>query len=119
RLQNPLVLLALVWLVFPVGLNLYGAFEFSMRFTNIGSRLSQSHGLTGAFFTGFLATIVATPCTAPFMGVALGYAITQSWYIALWVFATLGLGLAFPFLLLSISPGLQKLLPRPGAWMDS
>jgi thiol:disulfide interchange protein len=84
-----------------------------------GSRLLQKTGLSGSFFAGMLATVVATPCTAPFMGASIGYALTQPFLVGLTVFLSLGLGLALPFLLLAFLPGLQRLLPRPGRWMET
>ena len=84
-----------------------------------GSRLLQKTGLSGSFFAGMLATVVATPCTAPFMGASIGYALTQPFIVGLVVFLALGLGLALPFLVLAFLPGLQRMLPRPGRWMDT
>ncbi|MGB1077187.1 MAG: protein-disulfide reductase DsbD family protein, partial [Bdellovibrionales bacterium] len=120
QLQNPLVVMLIVWLLFVIGLNLFGAFDITGRFTQIGSnKLANAQGYTQDFFTGVLAVIVATPCTAPFMGVALGYALVQPAYVTILVFLGLGLGLALPFLLLSIMPALQKIMPKPGAWMET
>ena len=119
QLQNPVVVLLLSYLLFIVGLNLSGMFEFSGRIANIGQGLTHKKGYAGSFFTGALATIVATPCTAPFMGIALGYALLQPPVIALLIFLTLGFGLALPYLLLCILPPLRKALPRPGAWMET
>lgn len=118
QLQNPVVIALLAYLLFVIGLNLGGFFEFSSRLGNTGNGLTQGGGLSHSFFTGVLATVVATPCTAPFMGVAIGYALLQSAPIALSIFAALGLGLALPYLALSFMPALQKILPRPGRWMD-
>lgn len=118
QLQNPIVVALLCYLLFIIGLNFFGFFEFSGRFTNIGSRLTQGESYSASFFTGVLATLVATPCTAPFMGVAVGYALTQSALVALIVFAVLGFGLALPYLVLSFSPALERMLPKPGAWME-
>jgi thiol:disulfide interchange protein len=84
-----------------------------------GDRLTRSEGLRGAFFTGALAAFVATPCTGPFMGAALGAALVLPAAGALIVFAGLGLGLALPFLLLGFVPALRRLLPRPGGWMET
>lgn len=81
--------------------------------------MTQGGSVGHSFFTGALATLVATPCTAPFMGAALGFALVQPAYLSLLVFATLGFGLALPYLLLSVAPPLQKILPRPGAWMET
>lgn len=119
QLQNPVVVLLLSYILFVVGLNLSGMFEFDLGFANIGGKLTRKKGYSGSFFTGALATVVATPCTAPFMGVALGYALLQPSAIALLIFLTLGFGLALPYLLLCIAPPLRKMLPRPGAWMET
>jgi len=86
---------------------------------SLGQDSQQQDGLGSSFMTGVLATTVASPCTAPFMGPALGFAIAQPSYIALLVFAFLGLGMALPFILLAWLPGLSQKLPKPGAWMDS
>lgn len=119
QLQNPVVVLLLAYLLFLLGLNLSGMFEVgSAGFTNLGSKLSQKQGYAGSFFTGMLATIVATPCTAPFMGAAMGYAVTQSPLVALSIFSALGFGLALPYLLLTAIPPLRRALPRPGPWME-
>ncbi|HRQ61380.1 MAG TPA: thioredoxin family protein, partial [Alphaproteobacteria bacterium] len=119
QLQNPAVITMLIYLLFVIGLNLMGFFEVSARFANFGGRLTGSEGVGGSFFTGVLATIVATPCTAPFMGAAIGFALTQNAAVSLLVFAFLGLGLALPYLALSFIPALQKFLPKPGAWMET
>lgn len=120
QLQNPVVVLLLAYLLFLIGLNLSGVFEIgSAKLTSLGSGLAQKQGYAGSFFTGMLATIVATPCTAPFMGAAMGYALTQSPVIAILIFATLGIGLALPYLLLTAIPPLRRALPRPGAWMET
>jgi len=86
---------------------------------SIGQSSNQNDGLSSSFMTGVLATTVASPCTAPFMGPALGFAISQPTYIALLVFAFLGLGMALPFIVLTWIPGLTSKLPKPGAWMDA
>jgi thiol:disulfide interchange protein DsbD len=118
QLQTPEIIMALTYLIFLIGLNLLGCFELSGRFINIGNRISEKNGFKGSFLTGVLATIVATPCTAPFMGVAIGYALTQSPLISLGVFTALALGLALPYLMLCFFPSLQRALPKPGAWMQ-
>ena len=118
QLQNPLIVGGLAYLLFVIGLNLAGFFEFSNKFGNTGQSLAAKQGLSGSFFTGVLATLVATPCTAPFMAGAIGYALVQPAYVGLTVFAALGFGLALPYLALSVFPAFQKLLPKPGAWMD-
>ncbi len=121
QLQTPWVVAALATLFFVIGLNLLGAFEFSfgggLASSNLANRL-QSDRVTGSFWTGVLAVIVAAPCTAPFMGAALGFAATQPAPVALGVFAVLGLGMATPYLLLTLFPALLARLPRPGAWME-
>ncbi len=123
QLQNPLVVGLLAYLLFIIGLNLSGMFEFGANLTNIGGKLTQkrndkSHGYSNSFFTGVLATLVATPCTAPFMGVAIGFALLQPAIVSLTIFAALGFGLALPYLLLSVLPSLQHIMPKPGAWME-
>jgi len=117
QLQNPVIVLALAYLLFVIGLNLSGLFDIDGSFTGIGSSLVNKGGLPGTFFTGILATLVATPCTAPFMAGALGYALVQPPAVAMAVFLALGMGLAFPYLLLSIVTALSAFLPRPGLWM--
>lgn len=119
QLQNPLVVTLLAYLLFIVGLNLSGLFEFANPFGSTGQKLTSNHSASGSFFTGVLATLVATPCTAPFMAAALGYALVQPAAISLSIFAALGLGLALPFLALSFVPALGKVMPKPGAWMDT
>ncbi|MEM7618666.1 MAG: thioredoxin family protein [Pseudomonadota bacterium] len=119
QLQTPLIILALTYLVFIIGLNLAGFFEFSNKLAGIGQKQTQAEGSKGAFFTGVLATLVATPCTAPFMGVALGYALTQPAIISMSVFLALGFGLALPYLALCFVPSLRSKLPKPGVWMDT
>ena len=119
QLQSPWFIGALVYLLFLMALSLSGVFEFGTRWMGIGQGLTEQDGLRGSFFTGVLATLVASPCTAPFMGTALGVAITLPALQALLVFLSLGLGLALPMLLLSLIPALARWLPRPGAWMDT
>lgn len=119
QLQNPLIVAGLAYLLFIVGLNLAGIFEIGHGLSNVGQELGRKEGLLGAFFTGALATLVAAPCTAPFMATAVGVAFTQPPVISLLIFGVLGFGLAFPYLLLSFVPALQGLLPKPGAWMRS
>lgn len=118
QLQTPWVVAALALVMLAMGLSLAGVFEIGGRWMNAGSALASQAGDRGAFFSGVLACVVASPCTAPFMGPALGYAVTQPAAIALLVFAALGIGLALPLLALAYRPGLARLLPRPGAWMD-
>jgi len=119
QLQSPFFLLGLCVLLFLMALNLLGLFEVGGSLMGVGSQLSGRDGYAGSFFSGVLATIVATPCTAPFMGTAVGFALTQSSLHGLLVFTSLGLGMALPYLLLTYSPGLMRLLPRPGRWMET
>tara|TARA_R110002126_G_scaffold43555_8_gene124861 strand:+ start:11917 stop:14055 length:2139 start_codon:yes stop_codon:yes gene_type:complete len=119
QLQSPLLVGLLVYLLFALGLSLSGLVQFGLGLMNAGSDLTTRGGAKGSFFTGVLAVVVASPCTAPFMGTALGYAVTQSPLVALLVFAALGLGMALPFLLLAYIPALARLLPKPGAWMET
>jgi DsbC/DsbD-like thiol-disulfide interchange protein/cytochrome c biogenesis protein CcdA len=119
QLQNPYVVGALTLLLLVIALNMAGAFEIKNPFANTGGKLASGGGLSGSFFTGVLATLVATPCTAPFMAGAIAYALLQSELVALTIFAALGFGLALPYLLLSFIPAFQKRLPRPGKWMET
>jgi len=120
QLQQPLFVTGLALLMFAVGLNLSGLYEFGgARVANLGGGLTRKDGATGSFFTGVLAVVVATPCTAPFMGAAMGYALTADAGTALAIFAALGLGFAAPFMLVGLVPGALRLLPRPGAWMTT
>jgi Thiol:disulfide interchange protein len=117
QLQQPWFVAALVFLFFVMGLSMSGVVEFGTSLMSVGSELQEKEGYSGSFFTGVLASVVASPCTAPFMGAALGFAFTQSMPVALTVFLALGLGMALPFLVLSFVPALARLLPKPGAWM--
>jgi thiol:disulfide interchange protein DsbD len=117
QLQSPLFVTVLIYVLFAVGLNLSGAFSLGFALAGIGSNVASRRGYGSSFLTGALATVVATPCTAPFMASAIGFAITQPWYVSLAVFEVLGLGLAFPFLLVALCPGMRRFLPKPGIWM--
>ncbi|TNC12842.1 thiol:disulfide interchange protein [Methylobacterium terricola] len=119
QLQSPLVVAGLAYGLFAMGLSLSGVWHLGGRAAGLGDGLTRRAGLEGSFFTGVLATLVATPCTAPFMGAAIGYGLTQGAPVALTVFAALGLGLALPFALLAAWPALLRRLPRPGAWMET
>lgn len=109
--------LAAFFLIF--GLNMAGVFEIGASAVGVGADLQTKHGLGGSFFSGLLATLVSTPCSAPFLGTALGFAVKLPAPQAMLLFTLIGLGLASPFLLLSAFPKLVKVLPRPGAWMES
>jgi thiol:disulfide interchange protein/DsbC/DsbD-like thiol-disulfide interchange protein len=119
QLQSPLFVTLLVYLLLGVGLNLSGVFEVGGGLAGVGDGLTRGDGYRASFFTGVLTTLVATPCTAPFMAFAVGAALTQPPAIALCIFAVLGLGLALPYLLLSFAPWMRRALPKPGAWMDT
>lgn len=116
QLQQPAFVAALAILMFVIGLNLSGLYAIRIP-ANSGSALASRQGLAGSFFTGVLAVVVATPCTAPFMGAATGYALTANAALALAVFAALGTGFAAPFVALAFAPGMLRKIPRPGAWM--
>ncbi|ACR14632.1 C-type cytochrome biogenesis protein [Teredinibacter turnerae T7901] len=118
QLQQPLFVVILVYLFLVMGLSLFGAFHFGTSLMGAGQGLTTGDGLGASFFTGVLAAVVASPCTAPFMATALGVALTQPAPLALLVFACLGFGMALPFLALSYSPALARYLPSPGPWMD-
>jgi thiol:disulfide interchange protein DsbD len=118
QLQSPAFLVVLSGLFLLLGLNLFGLFEIGSSLTSAGNLLAARSGLHHSFWNGVLATVVATPCTAPFMGSALGYGLSQSAPVALLVFTALGLGMAAPYLLLSVAPGLLKFVPKPGPWME-
>ncbi|MFS8137530.1 MAG: protein-disulfide reductase DsbD family protein [Thermomonas sp.] len=119
QLQQPLVVAALALVVFALGLSLSGLWYANVGIGQRGGALMQAGGARGDFFTGVLAVVLATPCTAPFMGAALAYAFTGPALAGLLVFAMLGLGLALPFLLIGFVPAFARLLPKPGAWMDT
>jgi thiol:disulfide interchange protein/DsbC/DsbD-like thiol-disulfide interchange protein len=119
QFQSPAFVLALALLFFLMGLSLSGAVSFGGGLMAAGDSLARKPGNAGYFFTGMLAAVAATPCTAPFMGAAIGYAMTQPSYILVAVMLGLGLGFAAPFVALSFSPHLQKILPKPGAWMET
>ncbi len=117
QLQSPLFIAALSFLLVGLSLNLFGVFEMGDSLMGVGQKWAGKEGWAGAFFSGVLATVVATPCTAPFMGTAMGFALAQPAAIAVGVFTFLGLGLAAPYVVFSLFPGMTKRLPRPGAWM--
>lgn len=118
QLQDPRFVAGIALLLFAMALSFSGVWEFGGRFTGFGQRLADGHGARASFFTGALAVVVASPCTAPFMGTALGWALAQPATSALAVFAALGLGLAAPMLLLGFVPALARALPRPGPWLE-
>ena len=119
QLQNPWVVLTLMLLMFVLALNMFGLFELGTSATSVGGSLQSKQGLGGSFFSGVLATIIATPCSAPFLGVAIGAAISLPALQFFTAFAAMAIGLSLPYLVLSIFPNLVSFLPRPGVWMES
>ncbi|HEU5046931.1 MAG TPA: protein-disulfide reductase DsbD domain-containing protein [Rickettsiales bacterium] len=117
QMQSPVFVFVLAIVFFLVGLNLSGFFELPSLFGNVGGYAAGKQSLTGSFITGVLAVMVATPCTAPFMATAVGFAFTQPLPVIMTIFTGMGAGLAMPFLLLSLFPRLATLLPKPGLWM--
>jgi thiol:disulfide interchange protein len=118
QFASPVFVAGMTWLLFAVGLNLSGVFQIGTGLTGAGSGLAGRHGVAGSFFTGLLAVLVATPCTAPFMGVAVAAGLAAPPAVTLLVFAMMGLGLAAPYVALASVPGLVRLVPRPGRWME-
>jgi len=118
QFQSPIFLELMAGLLFFLGLSLAGQFEIGLTLTSAGSSLAAKQGYTGSFFTGVLAVVVATPCTAPFMGAAIGYALAQPAAVTFAVFTALALGLAAPYVALTLQPAWTRWLPKPGAWMD-
>jgi thiol:disulfide interchange protein DsbD len=119
QLQSPLFVTLMIYLLLAVGLNLSGVFEVGGGLSGVGDSLTHGDSDRASFFTGVLTTLVATPCTAPFMAAAVGAALTASPLAALLIFAALGVGLSLPFLLISFAPWMRRILPKPGAWMDT
>ncbi len=117
QLQTPYFVGFLIYLMFLVGLNLMGVFEFA-GFANVGGELVYKKGLTGSFWSGVLAVLIASPCTGPFMGAALGFALAQPPIVGLSVFLFLGIGMGLPYLLLSYQQSWLQKLPKPGEWMN-
>ena len=119
QLQSPAFVFVLTVLLLVFALNMSGVFEFGLSAVGVGSNLQMKSGFTGSFFTGVLATIVATPCSAPFLAPALGAALALPMVESFTIFTVIAIGLSTPYLLLSIFPGAIKILPRPGAWMET
>ncbi len=117
QLQSPPFVATLAFIMLALGLSLSGVFTIGGSF-GMGQSLTARGGVSGSFFTGLLAVVVATPCTAPFMGAALGFALTQTPAMTILIFEALALGLAFPYLVISFAPGVARRLPRPGVWME-
>jgi thiol:disulfide interchange protein DsbD len=119
QLQSPTFIAILAAFLFFFALSLAGQFDLGLSLTSVGGSLAKKEGLPGAFFTGVLATVVATPCTAPLMGAAIGFALAQPPAVTFAIFTALALGLALPYLLLTLQPAWTRVLPRPGAWMET
>ena len=119
QLENPYVMFTLIIVMLLLAMNMYGVFEIGVGATGVGSNLTRKDGLGGSFFSGVLATVVATPCSAPFLGAALGAAVALPTFWFFISFTVMAAGLSLPYLTLSAFPGLVKKLPRPGAWMES
>ena len=119
QLQTPGFVVVLIYLFFIMGLILSGVIQIGGRWMSAGQHLTEGTGYKQSYFTGVLAVVVASPCTAPFMAPALGYALGQPWWVSLVVFLALGFGMALPLLLLSYLPVLSRFLPKPGAWMET
>jgi thiol:disulfide interchange protein len=117
QFQSPIFVAFVTWLIFGIGLNFAGLFEFSSRFSGIGSSLAMRGGILGSFATGVVAVAVATPCTAPFMGGAIAAALGAPPAFAFAIFLALGFGMALPFLAIGFFPYVGRVLPKPGAWM--
>ncbi len=118
QFQEPLFLVAMTTLLTVMSLGLFGVFFLQVNSGDGLNKLANRKGLAGAFFTGVVATILSTPCTAPFLGTAIGYAFSQPWWAILSIFFSVGAGLAFPYLILCLNPAWMKLLPKPGMWME-
>ncbi len=117
HLQSPIFIGFLVIVMLLIALNLFGVFEFGTSFSKISSKLKRTNGHIGVFFSGILMTLVATPCTVPFMGGAMAYGLSQSAEVTLAIFTSLGVGMAFPYMFLAVSPWALKFIPKPGGWM--
>ncbi|WP_251106536.1 protein-disulfide reductase DsbD family protein [Alloacidobacterium dinghuense] len=119
QLQSPGFVVAMTCLLFFMALSLAGMFDLGLTWTSAGDDLARKGGYFGSFFTGVLATVVATPCTAPLMGAAIGFALSQNALVTFAVFTSLAFGLALPYFALTFVPGWASKLPRPGRWMET
>ncbi|MBC8087157.1 MAG: thioredoxin family protein [Phycisphaerae bacterium] len=118
QMQSPLVVAVLAVVLFALALNMSGVFEIGMGLTRLGG-VGTGRGYTDSFLTGILAVVVATPCTAPFMGAAIGFALVQPPLVGMVVMTSLAIGLALPYVVLSSVPALLRYLPRPGPWLSA
>ena len=119
QLQHPLFVAALSLILWLMALNFAGVYAMGSHLVGVGQGLTSKDDFSSSFFSGMLATVVATPCTAPFMGTAIGFAITQPAPATISIFTSMGLGMATPYLVFSLIPGLVRHLPKPGAWMET
>ncbi len=119
QLQSPAFVIVLSMFLYLFGLSMFGVFEIGVSLAGVGQSASGSASYWGSFTSGVLATVVATPCTAPFMGSALGFALSQPAFVSFLIFTFLGLGMAAPYIILTSSPRLLRFVPKPGAWMES
>ena len=118
QMANPAFVGGIIVLLFVLGLNMAGVFEIGTSMSSVGGNLSNKEGYSGSFFSGILTTLIATPCSGPFLGTAMTYAFGQPAPIAMLMFTVFGLGIASPYVLLTLFPPLIKRLPKPGAWME-
>jgi len=118
QMQNPIFVALIILLLFIMGLNMYGVFEIGTKLTSAGGELQNKKGYSGSFFSGVLTTLIATPCSGPFLGAAMSYTLGLPALEALMVFTVFALGISFPYVLLAFIPALINKLPRPGAWME-
>ena len=119
QLQSPSFIVFLAVFLFLFGLSLFGVFEIGTSLMGVGQNVPAKSGGFGSFMSGVTATVVATPCTAPFMGSALGFALSQPALVAMLIFTSLGMGMAAPYVVLASSPALMRFVPKPGLWMES
>ena len=119
QMANPYFVGGIIVLLFLLGLNMAGVFEVGTSLTSVGGKASNKEGYGGSFFSGVLTTLIATPCSGPFLGTAMTYALSQSGVISMLMFTVFGLGIALPYVLLSFFPPLIKRLPKPGPWMET
>jgi thiol:disulfide interchange protein DsbD len=119
QMGNPYFVVSIIVLLFLLGLNMAGVFEIGTSLTRVGGNVHPHKGYTSSFFSGILTTLIATPCSGPFLGAAMGYTLAQPAAKAMFLFTIFALGIAFPYLLLSFFPSLINKLPRPGAWMET
>lgn len=118
-MENVWVIYLLLLLMLAMGLSMYGVFEIGVKATGAGSALTQKKGFMGSFWSGVLATVIATPCSAPFLGGVMAPAMALPFSLMFLAFTAMGIGMAFPYVILGLVPSLVKYLPRPGGWMES